>query len=83
MTGKSDDLAKMLNKALLFEKSAIVVLGNTYRTFVEENKVSGLKAAQKEQIVKILNYLVEDSEKHGRILRGLIARISGEEQDAS
>lgn len=83
MTGKSDDLAKMLNKALLFEESAIVVLGNTYRTFVEENKVSGLKAAQKEQIVKILNYLVEDSEKHGRILRGLIARISGEEQDAS
>ncbi len=83
MAGKSEELLKMLNKAMLFEESAIVILGSTYRTFVEQDKVSGLKNARKERVIKILNYLVKDSEKHGKLLRGLIDRISQERQNAS
>lgn len=83
MVDRNEDLLKMLNKAVLFEESAIVVLGSTYRIFVEEDKVSGLKAAQKKRVIEILNYLVKDSEKHGRLLRSLIGRVSQEGRNAS
>ena len=84
MVDRNEDLLKMLNKAALFEESGVVILGNIYRTFVEEDKVSGLKVAEKERVIKILNELVEGAGKHGNLLRGLIDQISREGgQDAS
>ncbi|MCD5401577.1 hypothetical protein LR013_03175 [candidate division NPL-UPA2 bacterium] len=83
MVDRNEALLKMLNKAMLFEESAIVILGSTYCTFVEEDKVAGLKAAQKKRVIGILDYLIKDSEKHGNLLRGLIGRISQKERDAS
>ncbi|NOX96562.1 MAG: hypothetical protein GXO98_00560 [Nitrospirae bacterium] len=74
---ENEDILKMLTKAALFEESAIVILGNTYRTFVEEDKVSGLKPSQKERVIKILDYLIKDSEKHGRLLRNLADQVEG------
>ena len=83
MADKKEELLKMLNKALLFEEAGMVILGGSYRTFVEKDRVSNLKASQKEKLIRILNYLIKDSEKHGKLLRGLIDRISRERENAS
>lgn len=83
MVDRNENLLKMLNRAALFEESGIVILGSTYRAFAQEGKISGLTAFQKERVIKILNHLIEGSEKHGKLLRGLIRRISQEGRDAS
>ena len=80
---RKEDLLKMLNKAVLFEESFTVIFGTTYCTFIEGNKVAGLTAAQKQKAIKILNRLIEDSKRHGKLLRDLIKRISPEGQNAS
>ena len=83
MADKKEELLKMLNKALLFEESGIVILGSSYRTFVETDQTSHLKGSQKEKLIRILNHLIKDSEKHGKLLQDLIRRISREKRNAS
>jgi len=83
MADKKEELFKMLNKALFLEEAGMVILGSTYRSFVEKGQVANLKASQKERLIGILNQLIKDSEKHGKLLRGLIGRISREKRNAS
>lgn len=76
MADNKQELLKKLKKAALFEETGIIILASTYHTFLEKKKVPHLKNVRKKKISEMLDRLIKDSKRHGKMFRDLIAHLS-------
>lgn len=76
MADNKQELLKKLKKAALFEEAGIIILASTYHTFLEKEKVPHLKNVRKKKISEMLDRLIKDSKRHGKMFRDLIAHLS-------
>jgi hypothetical protein len=68
-----ENLISMLEQSLANEDEFIVDYG---KDFLQKVKESGeLESSEKEEILKILGGLLEDTQRHAEIVRGIIAKI--------